>query len=415
MLRSLIKIVLGIFLLVAGIFAGVALDRGILLQVAPVKTASPSTGIDYSLINQAYNLIQKNYVDRPAIQSQQLTYGAISGMVDALGDTGHSRFMSPQDKQNEAQQTQGQFEGVGLEVEMVNGDVTVVSPIDGSPAQKAGIRAGEIIIKVDGVDTSGLTLDQVVQKVRGPAGTTVTLTMQDPKTGNVQDYSLVRATIKEQNVTWQQIPGTTIADVRIAAFSQGVTNDLQNTLAQIKQQGMTGIVLDLRNNPGGLLDEAVGVTSQFVKSGNVLLVMDSQGKKTPIPVKPTGPVTDLPMVVLINQGTASASEIVAGSLSDNQRATLVGETTFGTGTVLEQFDLTDGSALLLANEEWLTPNGQTIWHKGITPTTVVQLPNNATALTPDTLKGMDASQLQSSTDNQFLQALSIIQKASAQK
>ncbi len=415
MLRAFVKLFMGVFLLAVGVFGGVALDRQVLLQLVPVQSASASTGLNYSLINQAWNLIQGNYVDRKAIQPTQLTYGAISGMVDALGDTGHSRFMSPQDKQNENNQTQGQFEGVGIEVEMVNGQVKIVSPIDGSPAQQAGLRSGEIILKVNGQDISGWTLDQVANQILGPAGTQVTLTIQDPTTGDTQDYTLTRAKIKLQNVTWQKIPGTTIADVRIAAFSQGVTGDLQNALADMKAQGITGIVLDLRDNPGGLLDEAIGVSSEFISKGNVLMVMDSKGNKTPVPVKPSGPVSNLPMVVLINRGTASAAEIVSGALSDNQRATLVGETTFGTGTVLEQYNLSDGSALLLANEEWLTPNGQTIGHKGITPTNVVQLPNNATMLTPETLKDLSASQLQSSTDSQFLQALNLVENTALQK
>jgi carboxyl-terminal processing protease len=225
--------------------------------------------------------------------------------------------------------------------------------------------------------------------------------------------TLTRAKITIQNVTWQQIPGTTIADIRIAAFSQGVSGDLENVLTQVKQAHMTGIVLDLRDDPGGLLDQAIGVSSQFISSGDVLLEKDAKGNITHIPVQKKGPVNNLPMVVLVNQGTASAAEIVAGALQDAQRATLVGDTTFGTGTVLNQFPLADGSALLLATQEWLTPSGKTIWHKGITPQVVVQLPTDTTLLTPDNLKALDIVQLQSSGDSQLLQAVNLLNHVSS--
>ena len=244
-----------------------------------------------------------------------------------------------------------------------NGQVVIVAPIDGSPAQAAGVKAGDIIVKVDGVDLTGMSLSDVVSKVLGPAGTKVTITLQDPKTGAIRDVTITRAKINVKNVTWIMLPGTTIADVRIAGFSQGVTNDLRTALKQIQAQGATGIVLDLRNDPGGLLDEAIGVTSQFLGSGNVLLVKDAQGQEQAIPVRSGGLAVNIPMVVLVNQGTASAAEIVSGALQDAHRATVIGETTFGTGTVLNGFSLSDGSQILLATEEWLTPNGRVIWHK----------------------------------------------------
>ena len=189
-------------------------------------------------------------------------------------------------------------------------------------------------------------------------------------------------------------------------FSQGVTNDLRAALKQIQAQGATGIVLDLRNDPGGLLDEAIGVTSQFLGSGNVLLVKDAQGKEQSLAVKPGGLAVNIPMVVLVNQGTASAAEIVSGALQDAQRATVIGETTFGTGTVLNGFPLADGSQILLATEEWLTPNGRVIWHKGIVPDVTVSLDSTVTPFVPEGGKGMTSAQLQSSQDVQLLKAIS---------
>jgi carboxyl-terminal processing protease len=286
--------------------------------------------------------------------------------------------------------------------------VVIVAPIDGSPAQKAGLRPGDIITRVNGQDITGLPLDQVVAMILGPEGTSVTITIQDPTTNATRDVTMVRARITLQNVVWKQLPGTTVAHVRIVAFSQGVTDDLKKALSDIQNQGLTGIILDLRNDPGGLLDEAIGVTSQFLTSGNVLLEKDAQGQITPVPIEPGGVVPNIPMVVLINEGTASAAEIVAGALQDAQRATLVGETTFGTGTVLNEFPLSDGSVLLLATQEWLTPNGNTIWHQGLKPNVTVALPADVSPLIPSAEETMTAADLQNSGDAQLLKALQLL-------
>ncbi len=410
--RRVVRIL--IFLLILPIFLGAGFTGGVLVDhflitptIALAKTQPQTQTSGLDLVNQAYQIIQKNYVDRTAVQQTQLEYGAISGMVNALGDTGHSRFTTPQMVQAENNFTQGSFEGIGAEVMMNNNNqVVIVAPIDGFPAQAAGVKAGDIMVKVDGVDVTGMSLSDVVSKVLGPAGTKVTITFQDPKTNAVRAVNITRAKINVQNVTWIMLPGTTIADVRIAGFSQGVTNDLRTALKQILAQGATGIVLDLRNDPGGLLDEAIGVTSQFLGSGNVLLEMNAQGQEQSVAVKPGGLAVDIPMVVLVNQGTASAAEIVSGALQDAHRATVIGETTFGTGTVLNGFPLTDGSQILLATQEWLTPNGRVIWHKGIVPDVTISLDSTVSPFVPEAGKGMTSAQLQSSGDAQLLKAIS---------
>jgi carboxyl-terminal processing protease len=390
-----------------GLIGGAIIGCHLLIAFAP-DTIPPDAEPNFRLMAQAWNTIQRVYVDRNAIKPQLMTYGAISGMVDALGDTGHSRFLTPEVLKQERGETRGKFEGIGAEVQMKNGQLVIVAPIDGSPAQQAGLKPGDIILKVDDQDVSGLPLDQAVERILGPAGTRVKLTILNPKTTTTRDLTLIRASITVQNVTWHRLPDTTVVHLRIATFSKGVTENLRKALFTIEKEGITGLILDLRNNPGGLYDEAVSTASQFLKSGNVLLEKNALGKVRPVPVRSGGAATALPLVVLINGGTSSGAEIVAGALQDAHRAKLVGEKTFGTGTVLETFSLSDGSALMLAIEEWLTPAGQVIWHRGISPGVVVPLPPGATVLIPSNEKGLTAEKLRESGDAQLLRALDLL-------
>lgn len=411
LLRILGILSIVLVILTLGLVGGVLLDRAVLSAIAPPSGIPTDATAEFQLMGEAWSTVHRVYVDRTALEPQVLTYGAIGGMVDALGDTGHSRFLAPQMVQLQHSALQGEYEGIGAYMEVKDGHV-VIMPMDGSPAQRAGLRPGDIILKVDGQNVADLRLDEVVGRILGPAGTQVTLTILNPKTGNTRDVTLERAKITIDNVTWQQLPGPPIAHVRISVFSKGVTQDLKGTLAEIQSQEVTGLVLDLRSNPGGLLDEAVGVVSQFLDEGNVLLVKDAQGKVTPMPVQPGGVAMDIPMVVLVDQGTASAAEIVAGALQDAGRATVVGETTFGTGTVLQEFPLSDGSVLLLAVEEWLTPKGRVIWHQGLDPDVTVALPSDAEPLLPLTERDLTAEQLRDSGDAQLLRALDLLAGAS---
>jgi carboxyl-terminal processing protease len=363
---------------------------------------------NFHLIAQAWNTIQNRYVNRSALQPTELTYGAISGMVDALGDSGHSTFLTPAEAKELRNMESGEFKGIGIEIQMKQGRVVVVAPMDGSPAEKAGLHAGDIILKVSGQDVSDWPIGRVVERIGGRAGTKVTLTLQDPHTDHTRDVTLTRTAIKLHEVTWQRLPETTITHMRLASFDAGVTRDLRKALQEIQREPSEGIILDLRNNPGGLLDEAVGVASQFLKEGTVLVAKDAKGELDPIPVLKDGLATEAPLVVLVNEGSASAAEIVAGALQDAKRATLVGETTFGTGTVLQEFTLSDGSSLLLAVEEWLTPNGRSFWHKGITPQVLVPLPAESNPLLPSAERGLTATQLKTANDPQLMAALRLV-------
>jgi carboxyl-terminal processing protease len=399
-LRPSLLLALGLTL---GLWGGVAFDRA-----ASPGCASSDAAPDFRLIAQAWNRIERSYVDRQALKSKDLTYGAIGGMMDALGDTGHSTFLSPSMVKELKLADQARLKGIGAEIQVKAGQVVVVAPLDGSPAQRAGLRPGDIILKVDGHDITDLPVSQVVARISGPPGTVVRLTIVDPPTRHMRDTSIKRASIKLHSVTWRRLPGTTLAHLRIAEFEQGTAKDLRAALTEIEKDHLDGIILDLRNNPGGILKEAVLAASQFLASGDVVLVKDAKGHVESVPVKPGGIATHIPMVVLINAGSASGAEIVAGALRDSARATLVGETTFGTGTVLEEFPLSDGSALLLAVQEWLTPSGHSFWHKGVSPNVSVPLPPNADMLVPEAESDMTADQLESSGDVQLLRALKLL-------
>ena len=381
------------------------LDRHVLTASASTPSESPGVGLDLRLLSEAWSTIQKVYVDRDAVASQELTYGAIAGMVESLGDTGHSTFMTPDMLEDQQTLIQGAFEGIGAEVQMKDGHVVIVTPLDDSPALKAGIRPGDVILKVDDEGVDGQDLREVIGRIKGPAGTEVVLTVVNPVDGEIREIKITRGRIAIRNVTWRVIPGTTLAHIRISSFSKNVTEDLKKALQGVADQQLTGIVLDLRNNPGGLLPEAVGVASQFLADGTVLQERDADGKVKLVAVKPGGLATDMPLVVLINGGTASASEIVSGALQDAGRATVIGETTFGTGTVLQQYKLSDGSVLLLAFEEWLTPKGRVIWHQGIEPDVEVTLPLNVYLVTPNSERSMSADEVKSSEDQQLLRAI----------
>lgn len=395
------------YILIGGV-GGFVLGCHLMGSFNPPLPISGSGQFNVGLVEEAWKIIQKHYVDRDAVQEERLSFAAVSGMVDALGDTGHSRFLSSQMVNQEKDFTRGRFEGIGAEVAMRSNQVVIVSPMDGSPAQQAGLKPGDIITKVNGEDISGLPLDRVVARILGPAGTRVQLTILSASTGKTTDFNLIRKRITLHPVTWVRLPDTSVAHLRIASFSKGVAKDLQSALREIRREKLDGLILDLRSNPGGLFEEAVVTASQFLSSGNVLLEKDAQGKIQAVPVNSGGLATSLPLAVLINGGTASGAEIVAGAIQDANRAKLVGEKTFGTGTVLAMFPLRGGPGLLLAIREWLTPAGHLIWHHGISPDVIVALPPEVNPLLPVEERGFTTSRLRASGDVQLLRALDLL-------
>lgn len=383
----------------------------LLARVAPVtdSTQPASTEDRFKVFWEAWRLTKDNYVDDKATDDQKMTYGAIQGMLDTLGDQGHTRFLSPEEAQRNAQWIQSSFTGIGAEVTRRDNRPVIVTPIENTPAEKAGIKPGDVIMKVDGVDTIDLSLDETITKIRGPEGSSVTLTIYRPSTNETMEKTITRAKIQEQIVTWAMVPGTTVAHIRLNKFSQGATKDLQAAIDAAKKAGATGIIFDLRSNPGGLLNEAISVASQFVPQGTVVLKQRERGgKTTEYDAQRGGVALDIPMVALINQGSASAAEITAGALQFHNRAKLVGETTFGTGTILSTFKLSDGSEIILGTAEWLTPGDRMIRRQGIDPDIKVDLGPDAQLVTPSTLKNMSEQQVQNANDLQFQEALKLL-------
>lgn len=388
---------------------GALMDRWLFLGGVPEQDRQ-----GFRLIAEAWNIIDRNYVDRSALQSSNLTYGAISGMTEALGDTGHSAFLPRPMLLKAGAAVQGKLTGVGLEIATRDHLPVVVAPIDGSPAWSKGILPGDVILEVDGRAVGGLPMRQISQRISGKPGEPVRLLLLTPRTGRKREVTIVRASIKMKNVTWQRLPGTDIAHIRIAMFSEGVGGDLRRALGEMRREGLRKIILDLRNDPGGVLDEAISAASEFLPGGNVLWERNARDHIIPIPAHPGGLAVDVPMVTLVNYGSGSASEIVAAAVHDAHRSQLVGETTFGTGTVLQQFELSDGSALLLAVEEWLTPNKRSFWHKGVEPDFHVALPDGVFPLMPSAEKGLTAAELNECGDAQLLRAVALLREDTAQ-
>ncbi|MCL5107800.1 MAG: S41 family peptidase [Chloroflexi bacterium] len=399
-----IAFVVALLLLSAGFVGGAVADRS---GVLPGATAKEPDSIQstFSVFWEAWDLVQKHYVDRSAIDPKIQTYGAIEGMLDSLGDVGHTRFLSPDALRSEEEALSGQFEGIGAHMVLRDGKPTVLAPIPGSPAQQAGLRPGDVIEAVDGKDVIGQRLDDVVKLVRGPAGTSVTLKVLHADQTTPVDITVVRAQINVPSVMWAMLPGTNVTHVLVSQFAERATTELVDALQAAQQQGAKAVILDLRNDPGGLRDEAVGVASQFLKDGLVLIEVSADGQRQEFPVKPGGVAQAIPLAILVNDGTASSAEIVAGALQDHKRGPVIGTTTLGTGTVLSIYKLSDGSAIFLGTEGWLTPNGRRIWHQGITPDITVALPAGAVPLIPAQAGAMSPEQLQSSNDAQLLRAL----------
>jgi carboxyl-terminal processing protease len=323
---------------------------------------SPEHGLD--VITQAWNIIFQDYVDKGKLDADALAQGAIRGMVEALDDP-YSAYLDAETYQQRLGDLAGKIEGIGAYVAVKDGQIIIIAPIAGSPAEEAGIKPGDIILEVDGRSTSGMSLAEVVLSIQGPKGTTVTLLILHQGETEPEEIEIVRAEIELPSVYFEMKED--IAYINITYFSERTAEELSPVLEAIAQQRASGIILDLRSNPGGLLETVIDVASFFLKEGVVVEVVDNEGKHTVYPVKPSEITTDLPMVVLVDGYSASASEVLTGALQDHGRATIAGTKTYGKGSVNMLSQLKDGSGIYLTTARWLTPNGRLIEGEGLDP------------------------------------------------
>lgn len=390
--------------LLVGFVGGVSAER---LSLMPGHTRRPSQQT-LGPFYEAWGLVEENFVDRQALRPREMTAGAIQGMLDSLGDVGHTSYLSVEEVKELESSLEGHFSGIGARMTVRKGEPTIVQVMPTSPAEKSGLRPGDVLLDVNGKDVHSLPLSRIVDMVRGPEGTGVDLHVLRPGAAQPLDFRIIRAKVAIEDVAWRMLPGTSIGHLALQEFGADADAHLRKGLEALRRQGMKGLIVDLRGNPGGLKDQAVAVTSEFLRDGIVFWEQDAQGKRTAVPVESGGAAVDVPLCVLIDEGTASSAEIFAGAIQDHGRGTLVGMRTFGTGTVLRPFALSDGSAILLAVDLWLTPKERVIWHRGIQPDREVSLPATAALLLPYEQTGLTAADLQKTQDLQLREALKVL-------
>jgi carboxyl-terminal processing protease len=329
---------------------------------------------EFNVLNEALSILKSDYVDKTKIDPQKLANGSVKGMVDALGDK-FSVYVDPANTKIEAGQLSGKFQGIGAYIGM-NKDrrLMISSPMDNSPAKEAGLKAGDLILKIDGLETTNMTMTDAALKIQGPAGTTVTLQIYREGVDKPFDVTITRRQINIQSVSHEMQDD--VLYIKLQQFQDNSANDITAALKDGIDKKAKGIVLDLRNNPGGLLDSAVRITSQFLDKGNVTKIIDNKGQSSTMAVIGGGLATKLPMVVLVNGGSASASEILSGALQDYGRAKIIGTQTYGKGSVQMIRTLSDGSTIHVTIARWYTPNGNQIDNIGIKPDVESDLQND---------------------------------------
>ncbi|MDO6353702.1 S41 family peptidase [Caloramator sp. CAR-1] len=323
----------------------------------------------YDKLLKVENLIKNNYVDKKTIDENKLIEGAINGMVDSIGDP-YTVYLDKQQFEDLLTQTRGSYGGVGIVVGEKEGKLTVIAPIEDSPAEKAGIKAGDIILKVDGKEISAKELEKAVSMMRGKEGTKVILTIFREGKG-VKDYELTRSIIVLKTVKSQVLKGD-IGYIRITSFDENTADEFEKAFEKLQKQNIKGLVLDLRDNPGGLLDTSVAIADMILPQGTIVYTIDTNGKKDVWKSDPQN--INMPLVVLVNEGSASASEILSGAIRDFKAGTLIGTKTFGKGLVQNIIDLKDGTGLKVTIARYYTPSGECIQGKGIMPDIVYDLP-----------------------------------------
>lgn len=350
------------------------------------KSLDKNSTVDFKLFWQTWNLLSLKYIDNKSIDPQKLYYGAIAGMVAAVGDP-YTVFLPPESQKSTKEQLGGAFEGVGIQLGY-NKDkrLVVIAPLKDTPADKAGVKSGDLIIEINSKDTSNLSLPEAVNLIRGQKGTTVKLALYRENESKPRDVTLVRDTIVIKTVEYSAKTtksGKNVSYLRISSFGEKTKTEWDAAVKFALAENPQGVIVDVRNNPGGFLEASVYLASEFLSEGKVVLQEDGQGIKQDLSVMRTGQMLEIPLVVLINKGSASASEILAGAIQDRKRGTLIGEQSFGKGTIQSAEDLPENTGIHITTAKWLTPNGRWIHNIGLTPEIKVEIPADWTNQKPD--------------------------------
>lgn len=384
LLRNIVLILaLAVFTFGIGFQLGSKSGKTISVSVESIenKTSAKLPKYDFSLFWDVWDRLKYNYIDKNALDPQKMIYGAISGMVSSLGDP-YTVFLPPEQNKEAKDDLGGKFEGIGAQLGVKDKKIVVIAPLKSSPAEKSGIRAGDWIVKVDGKETINWTLPEVVSKIRGPKGSKVVLAIIHKDAGKSEDVTVFRDEIKVPSVEWEVKKGQCenssssncpqVIYLKLGRFGDRTNDEWTKTVDAISKHiksvgNIKGLIFDLRNNPGGYLSGSVFIASEFLHSGPIVIQENADGSKKTSVVDRQGKLTNIPLVVLINKGSASASEIVAGSLRVRKGVKLVGETSFGKGTIQEAQDLKDGAGIHITTAKWLLPDSTWINGSGLKP------------------------------------------------
>jgi len=340
------------------------------------RVPSQNQDVDFVLFWQVWDKLSSSYLDKSALSPAKMVYGAIQGMVASLEDP-YTVFLPPEEQKQSREDLQGSFEGVGIQLGYQNGNLAVMAPLSGMPAEKAGVKAGDLILKIEDQDTVGISLPEAVKLIRGPRGSQISLTLQHEGKEETYQAVIVRDTIlvPSVEVEFKEFQGKQVAHLKLTRFGERTDQEWQESVNKILAASpkMAGVVLDLRNNPGGYLSGSVFIGSEFLTSGVIVQQEGADGRRETFSVNRRGRLLEIPLVVLVNKGSASASEIVAGALSDYDRAKIVGEKTFGKGTIQEAEDLPGGTGLHITTARWLLPSGESIDKEGVVPDFEIKL------------------------------------------
>ena len=331
------------------------------------NTKSIPSGVpsEFNSLFEVWATLKREHVLQNSLDATELSRGAIKGMLEALDDP-YASYLTSQQYNLESQDFEGLFEGIGAQVTMRNGKITVVAPLPDTPAERAGMRPGDTILEIDGESTEGINLLEAVSKIRGTKDEPVNLLILRKTGGDPVEMTIIRGVIELKSVTMRMIVGQ-IAELRLTSFTETTNQEMAEALEKVKRFKACGVILDMRNNPGGLLDSVVSVTSQFIDEGLVLYEIDGRGTRRDWRTRPGGLATDIPLVLLVNEFSASGSEVLAGALMDRGRATVIGVKTFGKGSVNTLRNLSDGAGLYFTTARWYTPDGKLIEGEGLEP------------------------------------------------